>query len=165
MRYLDPKNDLIFKRVFGEHPHLLKSFLNAVMPFENGQQIESLEYLPAELVPEIPVFKHSIVDVLCKDQHGNQFIIEMQMHWTDSFKSRVLFNASKAFIKQTEKVKEYKQLQPVYSLNILNENFEKKSADYLHHYKIIHTQNPEIVIKGLEFVFIELPKFKLKEDA
>ncbi|MDR0395219.1 MAG: Rpn family recombination-promoting nuclease/putative transposase, partial [Tannerella sp.] len=31
-RYLDPKNDLIFKRIFGEHPHLLVSFLNALMP-------------------------------------------------------------------------------------------------------------------------------------
>ncbi|MDR0687643.1 MAG: Rpn family recombination-promoting nuclease/putative transposase, partial [Prevotellaceae bacterium] len=31
-RYLDPKNDLTFKRIFGEHPDLLKSFLNALMP-------------------------------------------------------------------------------------------------------------------------------------
>ena len=32
MRYLDPKNDLAFKKVFGQHPHLLKSFLNALLP-------------------------------------------------------------------------------------------------------------------------------------
>ena len=25
MRYLDPKNDLTFKKIFGQHPHLLKS--------------------------------------------------------------------------------------------------------------------------------------------
>jgi len=24
MKYLDPKNDLIFKKVFGEHPDILK---------------------------------------------------------------------------------------------------------------------------------------------
>ncbi|MDR1594914.1 MAG: Rpn family recombination-promoting nuclease/putative transposase, partial [Prevotellaceae bacterium] len=36
-RYLDPKNDLPFKRIFGEHPELLMSFLNALMPFEKGQ--------------------------------------------------------------------------------------------------------------------------------
>lgn len=28
-RYLDPKADVVFKRIFGEHPHLLKNFLNA----------------------------------------------------------------------------------------------------------------------------------------
>jgi hypothetical protein len=34
VRYLDPKNDLTFKKVFGQHPHLLKSFLNALLPLE-----------------------------------------------------------------------------------------------------------------------------------
>ena len=67
MRYLDPKNDLTFKRIFGEHPHLLQSFLNAVLPLPDGREIVSLEYLPAELVPEIPLFKNSIVDVRCID--------------------------------------------------------------------------------------------------
>ncbi|MDR0711701.1 MAG: Rpn family recombination-promoting nuclease/putative transposase, partial [Prevotellaceae bacterium] len=37
-RYLDPKNDLTFKRIFGEHPDLLKSFLNALMPLEERQR-------------------------------------------------------------------------------------------------------------------------------
>lgn len=36
-RYLDPKADIVFKKIFGEHPELLKSFLNAVLPLpENG---------------------------------------------------------------------------------------------------------------------------------
>ena len=41
MRYLDPKNDLTFKKVFGEHPHLLRSFLNALLPLARGQEIVS----------------------------------------------------------------------------------------------------------------------------
>ena len=45
MRYLDPKNDLTFKKVFGEHPHLLRSFLNALLPLGPDQQIVFLEYL------------------------------------------------------------------------------------------------------------------------
>jgi hypothetical protein len=45
MRYLDPKNDLTFKKVFGQHPHLLKSFLNALLPLEPDAQIQELEYL------------------------------------------------------------------------------------------------------------------------
>ena len=39
MRYLDPKNDLTFKRIFAEHPDLLKSLLNALMPLEEGMQL------------------------------------------------------------------------------------------------------------------------------
>ncbi len=43
MKYLDPKADLTFKKVFGEHPNLVKSFLNALLPLEKDQQIEEIE--------------------------------------------------------------------------------------------------------------------------
>ena len=162
MRYLDPKNDLTFKKVFGEHPHLLKSFLNALLPLSEDQEIVDLEYLPAELAPEIPILKNSIVDVRCTDNKGRQFIVEMQMLWTDSFKSRVLFNASKAYVKQLEKGREYKGLKPVYALSLVNENFERDTDQHYHHYSIIHNQLTGKKIEGLEFVFVELPKFKAK---
>ncbi|MDR2814703.1 MAG: Rpn family recombination-promoting nuclease/putative transposase, partial [Prevotellaceae bacterium] len=88
-RYLDPKHDLIFKRIFGEHKHLCKSLLNSMLPLDASQQIVELEYQSPELPPEIPALKDSIVDVRCTDSTGRQFIVEMQMHWTESFKSRV----------------------------------------------------------------------------
>lgn len=50
MRYLDPKINLTFKRIFGEHPDIPISFRNALMPFNNGQTIPSLEYWPPGLV-------------------------------------------------------------------------------------------------------------------
>jgi hypothetical protein len=130
MRYLDPKNDLTFKRVFAEHPHLLISFLNNILPLEEGRKIEHIEYLPAELIPEIPLFKYTIVDVRCLDNFGRQFIVEMQMLWTDSFKNRVLFNASKAYIKQLEKGEHFESLQPVYALSLVNHNFENEMDAY-----------------------------------
>jgi len=160
MRYLDPKNDLTFKKVFGQHPHLLISFLNALLPLD--AVILSVEYLPHELVPEIPVLKYSIVDVRCTDQNGRQFIVEMQMLWTDAFKSRVLFNASKAYVQQLGKGKVYESLQPVYSLNLVNETFEPIITEFYHHYKIVHQQHPDKYLKGLELIFVELPKFKAK---
>ena len=160
MRYLDPKNDLTFKKVFGQHPHLLISFLNALLPLD--AVILSVEYLPHELVPEIPVLKYSIIYVRCTDQNGRQFIVEMQILWTDAFKSRVLFNASKAYVQQLGKGKVYESLQPVYSLNLVNETFEPIITEFYHHYKIVHQQHPDKYLKGLELVFVELPKFKAK---
>jgi predicted transposase/invertase (TIGR01784 family) len=160
---LDPKNDLVFKKVFGEHPEILLSFLNALLPLEPNQIITEIEYLPIELVPEIPlIVKNSLVDVRCKDNLGRQFIVEMQMLWTDSFKSRVLFNASKAFIRQLNKGIEYKGLQPVYALSLVNENFEKDTDYWFHHYKLVHTQDSNKIIDGLQLLFVELPKFKAK---
>ena len=96
MRYLDPKADLTFKKIFGEHKDLLISLLNALLPLADDEQIESVEYLSPELVPDTYVGKNSIVDVRCRDVKNRQFIVEMQMLWTEAFKQRVLFNASKA---------------------------------------------------------------------
>ena len=45
MRYLDPKADLTFKKIFGEHKDLLISLLNALLPLADDEQIESVEYL------------------------------------------------------------------------------------------------------------------------
>lgn len=160
MLYLDPKNDLTFKKVFGQHPHLLKSLLNALLPLPQGSFIESLEYLPSELVPDIPLQKHTIVDVRCKDNRGRHFIVEMQMHWTTGFMQRVLFNASKAYVKQLDKAEVYKVLQPVYALSLVNEIYETKKPQYYHHYQIVNIQDTQKQIEGLEFVFVELPKFK-----
>src|ERR1700722_20033666 len=123
-RYLDPKSDVVFKKIFGEHPNLLKSFLNAVLPLPPEGLIETLEYLPSEQVPVIPIFKNSIVDVQCKDYQGRIFIVEMQMQWTDSFMQRMLFNASKAYVRQLQKGENYHLLKPVYGLGLINCQFD-----------------------------------------
>ena len=158
--YLDPKTDIVFKKIFGEHPKLLKSFLNAVLPLPKDGLIESLEYLPSEQVPLIPSFKYTVVDVRCTDQKGQIFIVEMQIQWTLGFKQRMLFNASKAYVTQLEKGEDYELLRPVYGLGLINTIFDKESPNWYHHYKMVNVQKPEVEIKDLQLVFIELPKFK-----
>ena len=165
--YLDPKNDLTFKRVFGEHKHLCISLLNSMLPLENP--IVSIEYRSGELIPELTtVLRNTIVDVRCIDSVGRQFIVEMQMYWSESFKSRVLLNASKAYVRQLDKAETVSLLHPVYALNFVNETFEKSPEmkdEYYHYYKIVNIKNTEKQIKGLEFLFIELPKFKPQNRA
>ena len=159
MRYLDPKADLTFKRVFGEHPDLVTSLLNALLPLAPEEEITELEYLPVELVPDNPLRKNSIVDVRCKDRQGRQFLVEMQMIWSPEFKQRVLFNASKAYVRQLDGGENYRLLQPVYSLNLVNEVFEPSLPGFYHHYRMVHAEHSDLVIDGLQLVFVELPKF------
>ena len=159
-KYLDPKADLTFKKIFGEHPDLVISLLNALLPFTENQKITSIEYLPAEMPPEKPLFKNTIVDVRCKATDGRQFIVEMQMEWTTAFKQRVLFNASKAYVRQLGKSHKYHLLQPVYCLSLVNDIFEPDMPDFYHYYRMVHEEHTEKVIDGLNLVFVELPKFK-----
>ena len=162
MRYLNPKADLTFKKVFGEHPDLVISFLNALLPFDGeDEEITWVEYLNPELVPRNPLGKDTIVDVRCRDRRGRQFIVEMQMMWTSAYKQRVLFNASKAYVSQLDKGGDYDLLQPVYSLNLVNDTFSD-SVEYYHDYRIVEVAETKEVIEGLRFIFIELPKFTPK---
>jgi predicted transposase/invertase (TIGR01784 family) len=160
-RYLDPKSDLVFKKIFGKHPHLLKSFLNALLPLPEDSVIESLEYLNAENVPEIPILKRTIVDVRCTDQKGRQFIVEMQMEWVPAFIQRVLFNASSLYVKQLGKGEHYKTLNHVYGLALLAHDFRPEDPNWIHHYKMTHQQSSD-ALDDIQLVFVELAKFQAK---
>lgn len=159
MRYLDPKADLTFKKVFGEHEDLVISLLNALLPLRADEEVIEVEYLPAELVPDNPLRKNSIVDVRCVDAVGRQFIVGMQMVWSPEFLQRVLFNSAKTYVRQLDKGFDYSLLKPVYSLNLVNDIFEPQLPEYYHYFKLVHEEHTEKVIDGLHLVFVELPKF------
>ena len=165
-RYLDPKADVVFKKIFGEHPKLLISFLNALLPLSPTSPIISLTYLQNEQVPVIPEFKRTIADVKCTDAQGRVFIVEMQMNWTDHFKQRLLFGTSQAFVKQLEKGEGYKFLQPVYGLGIVAEIYEKTTFEWYHHYQLVKKGDAghSDLIEHLQLIFIELPKFPIQSS-
>lgn len=164
-KYLDPKADITFKKVFGEHKNLIISFLNALLPLDNDKQVVSIEYLPPEMVPDNPDKKNSIVDVRCEETGGRKFIVEMQLNWTTAFKERVLFNAAKAYVRQIDRSDDYELLQPVYSLNLVNKVFAPDMDGCYHHYSMVHNLDTKKQIDGLHLVFIELPKFKPQSFA
>ena len=161
-RYLDPKADLTFKRIFGEHPQLLISFLNALLPLEKDTAIESIEYLPPEQPTDTKDGKNAIVEVRCIDNFKRKFIVEMQVRWSSMFRNRAILNSCKTYARQVRKGEEYKQLYPVYTLVLLNSNstFDDNKEEFYHHYKILNSKNLNKSLPGLEYVFVELMKFK-----
>lgn len=165
-KYLNPKADLTFKLIFGEHPELVKSLLNALLPLEPGREIERVEYANPEMIPENPGKKNSIVDVRCHDNQGREFIVEMQLYWSDEFKQRVMLNASKAVVKQAGKGEDYSLIHPVYSLNLVNEGLnlgdDVGPDEYYHHYAVVNVEHTDRVLEGFHFVFIDLKKFTPK---
>ncbi len=68
----------------------------------------------------------------------------------------------KAYVSQIGRGSEYKSLEPVYALNLINQNFARHTDEYYHHYRIVHPNNPDDILEGWEFVFVELPKFKAR---
>ena len=46
MKYLDPKADLTFKKIFGNHPDRLKNLLNSLQLLNEDELIQQQQYLP-----------------------------------------------------------------------------------------------------------------------
>ena len=180
-RYLAPKNEFIFRNVFGKRANMCISFLNNMLPLEGEQKIVSVEYLPVERMPEIPEDRNRMVVVQCTDGTGRRFLVEIQMFRTGMFVSRMTFDGSKASVIQM-KGREYKFSQPVYVLGLFHEAFDHSTSDYYHHYTTVNLRGTETRIggfeygkrfhsefvpaptdtriDGLELVFVELSKFK-----
>ena len=56
MKYLDPKADLTFKKIFGNHPKRLISLLNALQSLNEDELIQQEQYLPTTEELEISGF-------------------------------------------------------------------------------------------------------------
>ena len=158
-RYLDPKSDLVFKKIFGNHPNLLKDFLNAILPLPQDCVIESLTYLQPEHIPDLPAFKNSIVDVRCLDNHDRHFIVEMQLQWTSDFMKRMLFNTATTYARQLKKGEDYEFLSPVYGVALLDAIFSQ-DQEWFHHYRMTNANDRSKSLEDIQLVLIELPKFK-----
>ncbi len=77
-RFLDPKNNFAFKRIFGteKNKDILVHFLNDILGLTGEAEIKDVDFLSPIQNPEIAAKKESIVDVLCRDSTGVQFICE-----------------------------------------------------------------------------------------
>ena len=159
MKYLDPKADLTFKKIFGNHPARMISLLNALLPLSEEEQIHEIKYLPTELVPEINSYRYAIANILCTDAKSNKFCVVIRIEWSNFFEQRVQFQASELYVNPTIKQKKYFAQYPTCSLNLINDTFKYDTPEFIHNYRIVYDKDTHQVIEGLHFTFIELPKF------
>ena len=163
MKILDPKNDFLFKRLFGTERtrDLLLQFLNDVFA-GTREPIESLQFIKTSMNPRFAAERQSMIDVLCQDIHGNKFIIEMQVGKEKGFEKRAPYYAANAYVSQRSKSKKYHDLKEVVFLAILNHTMFPKKKAHIHHHVILDKETSERDLKGFSFSFIELGKFKKK---
>ena len=160
MRFVDIKNDIAFRKIFGNEnrKEVLISFLNAVLLLHNNYKIVAVDILTPYQLPDIKGGKVTIVDVKAKDQNHKTYIVEMQVAEVDGFDKRVLYYASKIYSAQIERGDQYEQLKPTFFIGILD--FEvTQNPSYLSRHKITDVETGHSFIKDIEFNFIELPKF------
>ncbi len=160
MKFADPKNDLAFKKIFGDtkHKHILISFLNSVLDFKDDKAIVDVSLANPYQIPKIPELKETILDINATNRGGETFIVEMQKKDIGDFAKRSLYYTSKAYVSQLPKGGDYTILKKVYFVGILNFDMFENSS-YISRHLIINQETNTQDLDDFEFSFIELPKF------
>ncbi len=158
-RYLDPTNDVAFKKIFSDS-NRLKDFLNAVLRLKDEKRIQTITIVPQEELPELGTGRRSIFDIKCTDQSGHIFVVEMQNRPEDAFLSRIQCYASHTYVSQVEKGANHNILMPVIMLSITNKIlFESQEVECINYHWNMETKTGQQYLTALSYVFIELPKF------
>lgn len=163
MKFVDVKNDVAFRKIFGNENKkvILISFLNAVLGLEGQNRVKEVTLLNPFQLPRLAGEKSSIIDVRATDEQGVTFIVEMQVAEPAGFDKRVLYYTSKDYAGQINSGDDYPLLRPVYFIGILNFDYFR-GEDYLSSHSIIDEATGENGFKDLKFRFIELKKFNKK---
>ncbi|UZE38190.1 Rpn family recombination-promoting nuclease/putative transposase [Wolbachia endosymbiont of Drosophila pseudotakahashii] len=166
-KYLSPLNSYSFKRIFGteKNKDILIHFLNDILGFTGKNEIKDIEFLSTIQDPDIAAKKQSIVDVLCRDSTGAQYICEMQVAKTKGFEKRAQYYAAKAYSRQADKGDQYHNLKEIIFIAIADCVLFPNKSEYKSKHTIRDEDTNEHDLKDFYFIFIELPKFpNNKED-
>jgi predicted transposase/invertase (TIGR01784 family) len=165
MNFVNPKNDIAFKKIFGNEKkkEILISFLNAVLDLKGTFEIQTIEILNPYQIPHLMDLKESSLDVRATDKRGVTFIVEMQMESKSFLHQRFSFYVAKAYSSQIEKAVDYPKLKPVIFIGVFNFSpFDNEH--YLSHHLTLNCETLSCNLAQMEYYFIELPKFTKTES-
>jgi predicted transposase/invertase (TIGR01784 family) len=160
-KFLNPRNDFAFKHIFGSEKNkdILIHFLNDMLEFTGDKTIEQVSYLKTNQDPEIAAQKFSLLDVLCQDQKGRQYIVEMQVAKRAGFEKRAQYYAAKTYSRQLDGGENYHDLKEVIFLAITDFVMFPDKKEYKCNHIILDKKTLAHDLKDFSFTFLELPKF------
>jgi len=155
-RFLDPQNEIAFKKIFGSEKNkdILITLLNEVLKKQLKSPIKNVTFLSPIQEPEVLPKKQSIVDVLCRDEKGAQYIIEMQVAHSAGFEERAQYYAAKAFISQMNKDGSQEDIKEVIFLAFTNFPIFPQKASYKNEQLILDKKTLENDLGKFSFTFI-----------
>jgi len=150
-----------FRKIFGSEKNkdILIHFLNDMVTFKDNAHIQDVTFLKTVQDPDTAAKKTSIVDIMCKDQQGNSYIVEMQVAKERGFEKRAQYYAAKAYTSQMNTGGQYHNLKEVIFLAISNFVIFPNKTAYKSDHIIFDAQNHDHDLKDFSFTFVELPKF------
>lgn len=167
MERLKPLNDFIFKKLFGEKDDepVLIAFLNAVLNKTQKEKLTEIEIIEnKDLTKELIEDKTGRIDVRAKTARGEQIDIEVQLTNQSNMDKRTLFYWGKLYLEGIKQGEDYRNLNKVITINILDFNF-LETKNYHSSFHLWEDVEKDYMLTDLvEIHFIELPKFRSLEN-
>lgn len=169
-KFANPKVDYAFKRIFGteKYKDATINLLNSLLPHLH---IVNVEYPNTELIGDTSDSRKASIDVLCTDDVGRKFIIEMQNAEQEHFFERAVFYSSRLISMSAPKgtIWDY-SLPQSYVIAFLDFPFSavtgnvKDDKDFDKHYLTCEAGSIEKMPGSTEFIFFSLSNFNKKES-
>ncbi len=174
-KYLNLLNDKIFKIVFGSpgRENLMIAFLNRIIA---GSKITSLKYLNTEHWGPTFEDRGAFFDLLCENESGEKFVVEVQNYPQEFYNKRSVYYASRVVLDQANEESREQRAQekywnyffkPVYVVSLHNCRIEHddptlrelKSNPYIYRYNFREEETNEYLKDGVTLIHVELAEF------
>ena len=163
VKLLDPKNDYVFKRIFGHsgNEQITKNLLESIIPDKIDKiELDSNPITEKDLLDD----KVGILDIKAKLNNGNvNCNIEMQVVDQKDIEKRILFYWSKMYIQTISSGNDYESLKRCIVILITDYDIKslKELPDYITKWKIMEEKYAELELTNmLELYIISLNKAK-----
>lgn len=162
-RFMNIMVDWAFKRVFGTpaNADILLEFINDL--FEGRKKIKHIEYLPTELLGESEEDRSGVVDIRCRDENEDEYIIEMQVHPHDNFHRRIFYYGSKIVAESLKRgKKDWAKVKGVICIALMNFTVKDDPNPRTEVYFTDSHGNTE-KYDLFRMIFIQIPRYKIKK--
>ena len=165
-RFIDPRVDWAFKRIFGSEDtkECLITFLNGL--FEDELVIKDVTFAKTEKLGLRPDDRGVVFDVYCVTNEGKHVIVEMQKKEQEYFADRALYYTARAIVQQGVRgIWDY-HLAPVYTVCFMD---FVSSSPILKKFRtdlvLTDLQTRQRVSDRMRIVYLQLPLFDKHTEA
>ncbi len=158
-RFISIVSDYGFKVTFGNESdtRFLRKALQALI--NSPVAIQEVTFIQNEIKGVTRDSRSGIYDLFCKDEKGNEFIVEMQLSEYPEFIQRMKFYA---FYRLNTLIRkgdyQFDNLPKIYCIGILAVSIFPHVADY-QNVAVLKNQNNELIDEQMTFITVELDKF------
>ncbi len=163
-KYISLMSDFGFKRIFAnpEHPHILISFIESVIPTLSISSIQIQDTIEQN---DFPTDRGSIFDAHCVLNDGTQVIVEMQQIKQEYFVDRTILYASHVVRRQSVKEVWNYKLPMVYVISVMDFRLDPTDRHPTHLVTLRSAQNlNQLFYAKLQFIYIQLPNIAKLDD-